>query len=79
MARQGRTIFVYFLRSLMGTLSLVCGLRGHPLRRLVCSTGTDFRGLEQAARQCPRSSLISSRIAKKLLALDAAFNVLLVR
>ena len=54
----------------------MCGLHGHSLRRLVCSAGTDFKGLEQAARQCRRSGLISSRIAKKLLALDAAFNVL---
>ena len=56
--------------------SLVCGLHGHSLRRLVCSTGTDFKGLQQAARQCRRRGLISSRIAKKLIALEAAFNVL---
>ena len=56
--------------------SLVCGLHGPSLKRLVCSTGTDFKGHEQAARQCRRSGLISSRIAKKLLPLDAAFNVL---
>ena len=56
--------------------SLVSGLLGHSLRRLVCSTGTDFKGLKQAARWCRRRGLISSRIAKKLIALDAAFNVL---
>ena len=44
--------------------SLVCGLHGHSLRPLVCSTGTDFKGLEQAARRCRRSGFVSSRIAK---------------
>ena len=55
--------------------SLMCGLHGPFMKRLVCSTGIDLKSHEQAARQCRRSGLISSRIAKKLLALDAAFNV----
>ena len=79
LARQSRTtvVGIYSPRVLMGTL--VCGPHGHSLRRLVCSTGTDFKGLEQAARQCRRSGLISSRIARKLLALDAAYQRLSAR
>ena len=53
------------------------GLRGHSLRRrLVCSTGTDFKGLETG-----RSAVSTQRPhqrsdgEKRLLALEAAFNV----
>ena len=54
----------------------MCGLHGHSLRRLVCFTGTDFKGVGQAARSVDAAVSTAVGLRKKLLALDAAFTVL---
>jgi len=56
--------------------TLLMELHGDLLRALASHHGMHFQGLQQAARHARRFDLIGNGLAKKLIQLDVAFNML---